>query len=711
MTMTDNVYLATALRAMHAGISVLPPRQDGSKRPLSAWKHHQEHPADEETIRDWYANGRTGVGVVPGAVSGGLELFEFDEPTIAHAFITAADRAGLGDLVERIIGGYCERTPGGGVHWFWRCSEVGGNTKLARRPEPTDDNPLGVKVLIETRGEGGFAIVAPSNGRVHPSGGAYTMVAGGWESVTVITPDERRAIFDLARSFDEMPRRAASEQFDSKVSPGSRPGDWFASRTSWPEILEPAGWRFVYEHDGVSYWRRPGKTWGISASTNYGGSDLFYVFSSSTVFEPEESYTKFGAWTQLNHGGDFSAASRAILDQQPGGVLVTHLSEAIAEAIEQDTSGATETKRRYEIIPAPQFVLRPPQRWLVSGVIPERSYCCIAGQPESFKSFVAIELGLSIACGRPFLGWRCKQGNVLYICAEGQGGFARRLLAWQKARGVPLPDAFKVLPSAVPLLDVEAVKDLVLAAHDLSESYRAIIIDTVSQSIPGANENASETMTGVNAAAQALMAAFGCTVTLIHHGNRAGGMIRGHSSLDGALDTIIEVEADRDAGIVTVSPGKQKDGERFDKVYLRREVVDLTDILPPPPDLEPDEEWKPSSVVLQPMSSHEQQIRRGEVVARSLSAGQRKALRVLWTAGGERGATHGQWWDEAKRAGYEQRHREPFKKQQRALVDKGMVSIRAGSDVVRYVPLETTPQLLANFDAVPGIEEETPNVE
>jgi hypothetical protein len=62
----------------------------------------------------------------------------------------------------------------------------------------------------------------------------------------------------------------------------------------------------------MSYWRRPGKSHGISASTNFGGSDLFYPFTSSTVFEPEKSYSKFGAFAVLEHGGDFRKAAAAL---------------------------------------------------------------------------------------------------------------------------------------------------------------------------------------------------------------------------------------------------------------------------------------------------------------------------------------------------------------------------------------------------------------
>ena len=69
---------------------------------------------------------------------------------------------------------------------------------------------------------------------------------------------------------------------------------------------EPQGWMRVFERGEICYWRRPGKAFGISATTNVHGSDLLWCFSSSTAFEPETSYSKFGAYALLEHGGDFA---------------------------------------------------------------------------------------------------------------------------------------------------------------------------------------------------------------------------------------------------------------------------------------------------------------------------------------------------------------------------------------------------------------------
>lgn len=155
----------------------------------------------------------------------------------------------------------------------------------------------------------------------HPTGRPYIRVSGGFDTIAHYTVEERDALIALARSFDQMPRRshAPTGQPAKKTSgPDARPGDDYNQRTSWPELLEPHGWVYVFERGDTSYWRRPGKAFGISATTNFGGSDLFYPFTSSTEFEPETSCSKFAVYALLEHGGDFSKAALALAKQGHG---------------------------------------------------------------------------------------------------------------------------------------------------------------------------------------------------------------------------------------------------------------------------------------------------------------------------------------------------------------------------------------------------------
>src|SRR5437868_5734519 len=131
--------LTYALRAHEFGLCVLPPRQDGSKRPTGdAWEQWQQARPDPDLLKRWYANGRSGIGYVCGSVSGRLEVLDFDEYAAFEGYVELARASGLGPLLDRLMAGYFERTPGG-AHLYYRCIEIAGNTKLAQRPKRPEE--------------------------------------------------------------------------------------------------------------------------------------------------------------------------------------------------------------------------------------------------------------------------------------------------------------------------------------------------------------------------------------------------------------------------------------------------------------------------------------------------------------------------------------------------------------------------------------------
>ena len=314
--------LAVAREALTAGISVIAVKADGTKAPALGWKEFQERLPTSHEIEAWYQENRSrGVAFICGSVSGGLEVLDFDAPEMFDAFRDRAIKVGQSDLVERVASGYCEATPGGGIHLVYRCSVVERSQKLARRP--VRSSPHQSSVLIETRGEGSYSIAATSNGGVHPTGQPYRLLDGGVDSIVTITPEERMVLLRLARSLDEEPPPPLVIQSSpSRVMTtgnGNRPGDDFTRRASWSDVLEPHGWTPTADRGGIGDWRRPGKTEGMSATTNHGDLDLLFVFSSSTPFETDIWYTKFHAYTVLNHDGDFSAAARDLAQRGYGG--------------------------------------------------------------------------------------------------------------------------------------------------------------------------------------------------------------------------------------------------------------------------------------------------------------------------------------------------------------------------------------------------------
>jgi hypothetical protein len=290
----------TALAALQAGLCVFPCTEDGEKKPYRDWAEYQKRRSSPDEVKDWYAGDRrSGLGYIMGAVSEKAECLDFDEDSVYRAFVDLAKAAGLADVVERVEAGYLEETPSGGRHWVYRCETIDGNTKLARRPKRPEEmshDKDKTKTLIETKGEGGYIVAAPSNGRVHESGRPYRLLRGGVATIATITPEDRAEFLALARSLDQMPKEEPRKG-RTVTAGGGKPGDEYNERGDVVALLEKHGWSTVYQKNGGVYLRRPGKARGISATFGYGGTRYFYVFTTSTDFEAERAYSPFGVST------------------------------------------------------------------------------------------------------------------------------------------------------------------------------------------------------------------------------------------------------------------------------------------------------------------------------------------------------------------------------------------------------------------------------
>ena len=215
------------------------------------------------------------------------------------------------------------RTPGGGIHLYYRCDDLEGNKKLASVLNPPDTKPPS-ETIIETRGEGGYCLAPGCPPECHKTGRTYDLISGSFESIPTITGEQRVMLFTMARTFDESgldakeSKQRSRQIGDYKASlDDGRPGSDFNRRGSWTEILEELGWTHAFtRRDGADTWCRPGKTKrdGISATVrNFDGVEIFHSFSSnSDPFPCNESITKFTAYTLIHHNGDYEAAARQL---------------------------------------------------------------------------------------------------------------------------------------------------------------------------------------------------------------------------------------------------------------------------------------------------------------------------------------------------------------------------------------------------------------
>lgn len=308
-----SVYETALSYTEFAGLSVLPVRCDGSKSPaISEWKHLQSRKPTDDELETYFHNKHVGIGVITGNVSGGLEIIDIENVPTANAWLDAVKAAEGGpELLAKIVVSKSPR----GYHISYRCANPSGSQNLALRPateEELVENPKRKYYkLIETRGEGAYAIAPGSPLDVHETKLPYQFKIRDFFKLQVITDEERELLLDCARALNEYFPEAAKLHYQLDTKTGERPGDKFNDTASWDSILLKHGWK---QSRTAGRWIRPG---GKRDSAFEKKDGKLWVFSPAANLPFEKSVSKFEALAILEHGGDFAACARSLAGKEP----------------------------------------------------------------------------------------------------------------------------------------------------------------------------------------------------------------------------------------------------------------------------------------------------------------------------------------------------------------------------------------------------------
>lgn len=204
----------------------------------------------------------------------------------------------------------------------------------------------------------------------------------------------------------------------------------------------------------------------------------------------------------------------------------------------------------------------PVPPWCIKGILPIEGLATIYGPSTSGKSFLAIDIAAAIAFGNSWFGHLVRKSPVMYVALEGEGGFPKRLRAWEQYNCCPLPPNLQfIISEPFELIDPVHVRQLATVIKRGS----VIIIDTLNRSAPDTDENTSKDMGAVLAGCKLLQRLTGGLVVLIHHtGKDETRGMRGHSSLLAAVDAAIEVKRVDDTRSWAVAKAKDdSDGAEF----------------------------------------------------------------------------------------------------------------------------------------------------
>lgn len=147
------------------------------------------------------------------------------------------------------------------------------------------------------------------------------------------------------------------------------------------------------------------------------------------------------------------------------------------------------TRKPLKILSVAELRALPAPEWLINEILPASSSAFLYGPSGVGKSFLALDLSLSIATGQPWYGRPVKPGKVLYVATEGIWGFPRRLSAWERHHGRSADSSIFFTFGTVHI--VNDIGQLVETAGTLKPTL--IVLDTLAQVAEGLDRTRAKT--------------------------------------------------------------------------------------------------------------------------------------------------------------------------------------------------------------------------
>jgi hypothetical protein len=253
------------------------------------------------------------------------------------------------------------------------------------------------------------------------------------------------------------------------------------------------------------------------------------------------------------------------------------VNEAVGDAVDLDTGQHSKNLLSY-----PEMVQLPKPVWRVENVLPDGDTAVLFGESNSFKSFIAVDLACSVACGIDWHGHRVIPGCVIYVASESAYGVgSKRIPAWMARHEIPpgrRRDIF--LRVAPPLLDDQ--QSLAAFENDIASVKPVALID---YDVLAGTMKGSEKDTDVLAAwvrvVNDISARWKCTQMFVTHSPYSEpGRARGGTHLWGSFATRLKAEGDRDkrTTILTVDRHKDHDSNGL-RWGFRLEISDIDELV------------------------------------------------------------------------------------------------------------------------------------
>ena len=226
-----------------------------------------------------------------------------------------------------------------------------------------------------------------------------------------------------------------------------------------------------------------------------------------------------------------------------------------------------------------------PPEWLVPEFLVENTYAMLAGGPGTFKTFIALDIALSVVTGSTSGVWPKinRAGPVLFAAGEGRSQIITRVKAWERKHygGEEAKDFTLIDP--VPLIAQEEYWEefieYALRAHP--DGYQLVVLDTVGRAMQGLNENTQEHASNFTRLTDMLRRELRATVLALHHtGHDTSARARGSSVFGADVDTMLMLKRVDKKLQVELDMTKQKDAPEWEAPkIIQLEKISLSPII------------------------------------------------------------------------------------------------------------------------------------
>jgi len=224
---------------------------------------------------------------------------------------------------------------------------------------------------------------------------------------------------------------------------------------------------------------------------------------------------------------------------------------------------ATRRPPALKLLSYAEMAAMPEPEWLIDGLIQRQTAALMFGKSNSFKSFLAIDIGLSVASGGDWHGQSGdgKAGGVLFVATEGANGVGRlRIPAWYDHHHIPEDQRTAYLyPKEIRLDVADDVSALIAAMR--ADTFRLVVLDIFGGTMAGSEIEDKTARTWVHGIQRILRETGTSILTVAHTGWQDDTRARMHTHFWGSFDTRLRVEGDKDALTCSLTVERHKDAD------------------------------------------------------------------------------------------------------------------------------------------------------